>query len=226
MDMAKLASYEHPARVLGVISGDGRGARAGGRAGRDRLGMDRRDRADPAPRPGGEAPGVGGAAAAAARLPRRGVVADRPARGPGGRPARAARAAPDHRLGDGDPRQGQGAAHPVPVLHARQHRPGLDPAHPVAGAAGRRAGPAPRQGHRRPGGRRADQPERGPAGRVADRPAQGARASARTPAAPASPRSPSRPRTARSASPGRTAGWRRTPPRATRTGRSRCVAAR
>ena len=71
------ASHEHPARVLGVILGDGRGRRAGQRPGRQRRRLERRDRPDPADRRGGQAPRVGGAAAAAARLPRRRLVADR-----------------------------------------------------------------------------------------------------------------------------------------------------
>ena len=69
------------------------------RPGRHRPGLVRRDRADPAQRRGRQAPRVGGAAAAAARLPRRRLVAHRPPRRPGGRPARQARQAPDHRLG-------------------------------------------------------------------------------------------------------------------------------
>ena len=48
MEMAREASHEHPARVLGVILGDGRGDVPGRRPGRHRLGLDRRDRADPA----------------------------------------------------------------------------------------------------------------------------------------------------------------------------------
>ena len=62
---------------------------------------------------------------------------------------------------------------PVPGLRPRQHRPELDPAHAVAGAAGRRPGPAPAQGDRRLGHGRADQPQRRPARGVAGRPAQG-----------------------------------------------------
>ena len=48
MDAAREASHEHPARVLGVILGDGRGARTCRRPGRHRPGLVRRDRADPA----------------------------------------------------------------------------------------------------------------------------------------------------------------------------------
>ncbi len=92
---------------------------AGRRPGRHRRRLDRRDRADPAERRGGQAPRVGGAAAAAARLPRRRLVADRPARRPGRRPARRARAAPDHRRRRRHARQGQGAARPVRGVRAR-----------------------------------------------------------------------------------------------------------
>ena len=45
---ASAASHEHPARVLGVILGDGRGAPQRQRPGRHRRRLDRRDRADPA----------------------------------------------------------------------------------------------------------------------------------------------------------------------------------
>ena len=41
MEMAREASRGAPARVLGVILGDGRGAVAGQRPGRHRLGLDR-----------------------------------------------------------------------------------------------------------------------------------------------------------------------------------------
>ena len=52
-------------------------------------------------------------------------------------------------------------------LRSRQHRPELDPADAVARAAGRGPGPAPPQGDRRQGDRRADQPQRRPAGGLA-----------------------------------------------------------
>ena len=48
MEAAQAASHEHPARVLGVILGDGRGAGRDRRPGRHRPGLVRRDRADPA----------------------------------------------------------------------------------------------------------------------------------------------------------------------------------
>ena len=149
MEAAQAASHEHPARVLGVILGDGRGASADRRPGRHRLRLGRRDRADPAARRGGQAPRVRGAAAAAARLPGRGLVADRPPRRPGRRPARRAGPAPDHRRGRRDPGKAKAICTPVPRLPPGQHRPGLDPAHAVARAAGRGPRPAPAQGHRR-----------------------------------------------------------------------------
>ena len=89
MAAAREASHEHPARVLGVILGDARGAAAGQRPGRRRRRLDRRDRADPAQGRGRQAPRVRRAAAAAAGLPGRDLVADRPARRHRRRPARA-----------------------------------------------------------------------------------------------------------------------------------------
>ena len=97
------------------------GGLPGRRPGRDRIRLDRRDRADQAQRRGGQAPRLRRAAAAAAGLPRGGLVADRPAGRPGRGPARGARTAADHRLGERVPRQVQGAARPVPRLHAGQH---------------------------------------------------------------------------------------------------------
>ena len=178
MDAARQASHEHPARVLGVILGDGRGARRGQRPGRHRRGLVRRDRPDPAQGRGRQAPRVGRAAAAAARLPRRRLVAHRPPRRPGRRPARPARPAPDHRRRVRLARQDQGAARPVRGVRPRQHRPGLDPDHAVAGAARRRPRPAPAQGPPGHGDRRADQPQRRPAACLARRPAAGRRPSA------------------------------------------------
>ena len=61
---------------------------------------------------------------------------------------------------------------PVRVVRRRQHRPGLDPDHAVAGAARRLPRPAPAQGHLGVGHLRADQPQRRPARRVAAQPAQ------------------------------------------------------
>ena len=90
------------------------------------------------------------AAAAAARLPGRRLVAERRARRPG-RPTRSARW---RSAGSPTPPRSTAARATAMltqcrVLRTRQHRPGLDPAHAVAGAAGRGARPAPGQGHRR-----------------------------------------------------------------------------
>ena len=147
MDNARKATHEHPARVLGVVLGDGRGAAVGQRPGRHRRRLGRRGRGHPARGRGGQARRLRGAAAAAARLPRRDLVAARSARRPGRRPARAARQAADHRRRRGHPRQDQGAGGAVRVVRRRQHRPGLDPAHALACAARRGARPAPAEGH-------------------------------------------------------------------------------
>ena len=149
MEMGREASHEHPARVLGVILGDGRGASqvdaqvgtGSGWTGETAL-----------IRLNGEVVKHPDSVVLPLLLPDSPVAVwwptDPPA-GPGQRPARHAGAAPDHRLGQRHPRRGAGAARPVHGLHARQHRPGLDPADAVARAAGRRARPAPAQGHRR-----------------------------------------------------------------------------
>ena len=77
-----------------------------------------------------------------------------------------------------------GAAGPGQDLPARRHRPGLDPADPVAGTAGRGLGPVPgpdQGGHGRGGAR---QPVGRPAGGVAADAAQGAGASRRSATVP------------------------------------------
>ena len=167
MRVARQASHEHPARVLGVILGDARGDAAGQRPGRHRLRLDRRDRADPAQGRGGQAPRVGGAARCCCPTP--------PSRS-GGRPTRRrtrptdplgrARATPDHRRRRAPPAARARRIHRQCASYTPgQHRPGLDPDHAVARAARRRARPAPAQGHGRLGHRRAGQPERRPARR-------------------------------------------------------------
>ena len=173
MASAREASHEHPARVLGVILGDARGAPHGPRPGRHRRRLDRRDRPDPAARRGGQARRVGRAAAAAARLPGRDLVGHQRTAGPRRRPARRPGPAADHRRRGRHAGQAAGHAHAVLVVLPRQHRPGLDAADALAGAAGRGAGPVPDRGHVGVGHRRADQPERGPARDLARRPAQG-----------------------------------------------------
>ena len=175
MRVARQASHEHPARVLGVILGDARGApqinaqvgTGDGWTGETAL-----------IRLKGEVVKHAESVVLPLLLPDSPVAIwwpSRPTGGPGDRPARSARPAPDHRRRRRHPRQGPG--HPRPVLGVlrRQHRPGLDPDHAVARAARGRPRPAPAEGHRRLGDRRADQPQRGAARRLAGRPAQGPR---------------------------------------------------
>ena len=83
-------------------------------------------------------------------------------------------------------------------LRAGQHRPLVDPADAVAGAARRRARPVPRQGHGRRRRGRAGQPERRPAGRLAVPTGCTSTSTGRTRRVPASPRSPARPAADRS----------------------------
>ena len=98
------------------------------------------------------------------------------------------------------------------VLRPGQHRPELDPPDAVARPARRRPRPAPAEGHRRQGHRRADQPERRPARRLAVRPAEGHGQARATRRARASPRSPWTPRRGRSGSRAPTAGSPPSPP--------------
>ena len=215
MGMAREASHEHPARVLGVILGYGAATRRSTpRSAPARL--DRRDRFDQAERRGGQASRLGRAALVAAGLSRRGVVADRPTGEPGRGPARRPRAAPDHRLRERQP-GGAPRCATVQGLHARQHRPGVDPAHPVACPARGRTRPASAQGH----GGHVFAERVNPA-----RPAHGLAADGSRSTIEAQDSRPGVTEVAldtargRSASPGPTAGWRRTPPPGTRTGRS------
>ena len=210
---------------LGVILGDAprrrrratpRSASAGG--------WTRRDRADPARGRGGQAPRVGRAAAAAARLPRRHLVAARPAGRPRRRPARRARAAPDHRRRRRHPRQAARAMH----AQCASYAPGntdlawtrLTPWRALLAAA---LDQHPLKVTVGVGHRRADQPERRPARRLARRPAQGARSTRRElRRARASPRCVLE--TKRGADPHHaapTASWPRSPRPASPTGRSR-----
>ena len=100
---------------------------------------------------GRQAPRVRRAAAAAARLPRRGLVARRPPRRPGGRPARAAGPAADHRRRRRLARQDQGAAR-----RSARRTPRATPTWPGPGSRPWRALLAaaldqqPAQGHRGP----------------------------------------------------------------------------
>ena len=147
MEAARQASHEHPARVLGVILGDARGAGRGQRPGRHRRRLDRRDRADPAHGRGGQARRVRGAPAAAARLPGRGLVARRPAR----RTRPPTRSAPWPSAGS--PTPPRSTTRKTKAIHhqcAAYAKGNTDLAWtritPVAGAARRGAGPAPAQG--------------------------------------------------------------------------------
>ena len=173
MAVARQASHEHPARVLGVILGDARGAaqvNAQVGAGAGWSGETALIRLK------GEVVKHPESVVLPLLLPDSPVAIywpDRPAGRHRQRPARRARPAPDHRRRRRQARQGQGDPHAVRVVHQGQHRPGLDPDHAVAGAARRRARPAPPQGHRRVGHGGADQPQRRAARRVARRPAQG-----------------------------------------------------
>ena len=175
MAAAKRASREHPSRVLGVILGDARGAAHvnaqvgsgdgwGGEIAVIRL--------------KGEVVRHAESVVLPLLLPDSPVAiwwpTDRAGR-PCSRPARRPGPAADHRLRGRPARQVDRDADPVPHLRTRQHRPELDPADAVARAARRGPRPAPAQGHRRQGHRRADQPQRRPARGLAQRPAQGRR---------------------------------------------------
>ena len=211
-----------PRGCSGVILGDARGTPAGQRPGRHRRRLDRRDRADPAPGRGGQARRVRRAAAAAARLPGRDLVADRPARRPGRRPARRARAAPDHRRRRRHAAARRRRSTAVRGVRAGQHRPGLDPAHAVAGAARGRARPAPAQGHRRrrsPPSGSARAPTCSSPGWPTGSRSRSTRTNSRGPGhhrGRARDQGGADPDLARA-----TAGWRRSPPPASPTGRSR-----
>ena len=172
------ASHEHPARVLGVILGDGRGAariNAQVGTGQGWSGETALIRLH------GEVVRHAESVVLPLLLPDSPVAVWWPTDAPGdpaGDPLGALGTAPDHRRRRRRTGQDQGDAHPVRGLRAGQHRPGLDPAHPLAGAARRGPRPAPAQGPVGDGHGRADQPQRRPAGGLAARPAQGHRARA------------------------------------------------
>ena len=190
------ASHEHPARVLGVILGDARGdsqidAQVGtgdGWAGETAL-----------IRLTGEVVKHPDSVVLPLLLPDSPVAVwwpcdppDDPASDPLGRLAQ-------RRITDAAvvSRGKCEAIHHSAGVHAWEHGPGLDPAHPVACAAGGRPRPAPAQGHRWLRDRRADEPQRRPARRVAAQPAQG-RHPAQELRGPGITRSSSRPRRDRS----------------------------
>ena len=143
---------QHPCRIIVVVAGNRRGAarldaqiRVGGDAGRVRGGR------AAALRRAGRARPVGRRSRCCWPTPP--IVAwwphDGPA-GPVGRPDRRDGAAPDHRLRRESPRPARGAASGSrEAVPAGRHRPGVDPGHAVARAAGRGARPAAlRAGHR------------------------------------------------------------------------------
>ena len=173
MTSARMAAHEHPARSLGVILGDARGAShvhaqvgtLAGWTGETALIRLR-----------GEVVKHADSVVLPLLLPDSPVAiwwaTQRTAR-PRRRPARLPGPAAHHRRLGRHAGQAAGHAHAVLVVLPRQHRPGLDEADALAGAA--RLGPRPVRDRRHlgVGHRRADQPERGPARDVARRPPQG-----------------------------------------------------
>ena len=141
---ARSASREHPARILVVVLGDKRGAGQvdaqvgiGSGVSGERAVL----------RLSGEVTRHAESVVLPLLLPDSPVVVWWPGRAPAdpvGRPAGPSRHPPDHRRGLGAHQQGAGHAHPVLQLRPRQHRPGLDPDHRLAGAA--RLGPGPEPG--------------------------------------------------------------------------------
>ena len=150
MEMAREASHEHPARVLGVILGDGRGASqvdaqvgtGSGWTGETAL-----------IRLTGEVVKHPDSVVLPLLLPDSPVAVWWPTDAPADPADDPLGKLAQRRITDSaNVSRGRGgrAAQPVQGLHAGQHRPRLDPADAVAGAAGRGARPAPAQGHRPP----------------------------------------------------------------------------
>ena len=188
MEAARSASREHPARILGVV--------VGGRRGQSRVdaevGIGSGASGERALiRLTGEVTRHAGSVVLPLLLPDSPVVVWWPGRAPEDTAGDPLGALGTRRITDaavGALRQGPGDADAVHHLLRRQHRPGLDPDHRVAGAAGGRARPAPGHGHRRVGDGRADQPQRGPALGLARRPAALRRTTRQLARARASPR--------------------------------------
>ena len=175
MEAAKRASREHPSRVLGVILGDARGAAEvnaqvgsgdgwGGETALIRL--------------KGEVVKHAESVVLPLLLPDSPVAIWWPTTAPADPAADPLGALAQRRITDSAavPR-GKSTAM---LNQCRTYAPGntdlsLDPADAVAGAARRGPGPAPAQGDRCQGDRRADQPQRRPARGLAQRPAQGRR---------------------------------------------------
>ena len=150
IEAANDASRQHPCRIIAIVTGNRRGAsrldaqiRVGGDAGASEVVVLRLY---------GALADHGDSVITPLLLPDSPVVAWWPRGAPGDVSADADRCdgpAPDHRRGRGtQPAQGDAAA--GGDLHARRHRPGLDPRHAVARPAGGGAGPAAvRAGRRR-----------------------------------------------------------------------------
>ena len=173
MEAAKEASHEHPARVLGVILGDGRGAGV----------------------VNAQVGTGGGWAGETALIRLSGEVAKHPSRwccrcccptppspsggrrdppdDPAADPLGALGRAPDHRRGRSAPGASQGAARPVRGLLARATPTWPGPGSPRGARCSPRPSTSTRSRVRGLGERGADQPQRRPAGRLAGRPAQG-----------------------------------------------------
>ena len=153
MAAAREASKEHPARVLGVILGDARGkavvnAQVGtgsGWSGETAL-----------IRLKGEVVKHPESVVLPLLLPDSPVAAWWPADAPQDPAADPLGALAQRRITDAaaaTKAQDQGDPPPVHDVREGQHRPRVDPDHPVAGAARRGAGPAPGEGHERVGDR-------------------------------------------------------------------------
>ena len=173
LQTAAILSREHPARVLGIVLGDGRGAPrvdAKIRVGENSAGE------SVLLRMSGPLVKHADSVVLPLLLPDSPVVAWWPRNGPSDPSAdadRPARAASAHRRGE-QRRARPGAQGHRPPLRPRRHRPHLDAPHAVAGAAGGRARPVDRQGHRRLGGVPTGQPGGDAAGRLAGEPVEGA----------------------------------------------------
>ena len=220
MEVAQSASREHPARILGVVFGD----RPGAARSTPRSGIGSGASGERALiRLTGEVTrhaAVRGAAAAAARLPRRGVVAGQGARRTPP-PTRSACWAP---VGSPTPprcprSKAKAMLDPVHDVRPGQHRPGLDPDHRLAGAARRGPGPAPGQGAVRVGHRRARSAPAPTCCRPGSATGCGATSRRGNSDGPGITAVVLTTKQATSASPAPTAGWRPWPRPASRTGR-------
>ena len=222
MAAARAASHEHPARVLGVILGDGRGAgivnaqvgTGSGWTGETAL-----------IRLKGEVVKHPESVVLPLLLPDSPVAIWWPADAPDDPAADPLGALAQRRITDAAAESPCASTRAIHTQCPSYAKGNTDLAWTrltaVAGAARRRARPAPAQGHRRVGHRRADQPQRRPARGLAGRPAQGDGAAheLRRPGhhrgRPGHQGGPDHDHAAP------TASWRRSAPPATPTGRSR-----